>query len=120
MNIIFGRDQAALLGEKYTVLELDTIRIAPSGPEITAFCVIETIPITSMPQVQSMKSLHENLIIEYRKRNWNYCEQALEHLLGFWGQELDTYYDNIRQRVQEYAVNEPDDSWDGVIEKAPI
>ena len=115
MNIIFGRDQAASLAQRYTVLELDTIRV--NGTELTAFCVVESIPIMDMPKVESMKNLHENLIIEYRKRNWNYCEQALEHLTGFWGHDLDTFYDNLRQRVADYSKNEPNESWDGVVVK---
>lgn len=117
MNIIFGRDQAAALSEKYTVLELDTIRFSTSGTELTAFCVVESIPILDMPKVESMKNLHENLMIEYRKRNWNYCDQALDYLTGFWGHDVDTFYDNLRARVKEYAETEPDESWDGVVEK---
>lgn len=116
MNIIFGRDQAASLSERYTVLELDTIRI--DGNELTAFCVVESIPIMDMPKVESMKNLHENLLIEYRKRNWNYCQQALDYLTGFWGHDLDTFYDNLRQRVAEYSENEPNDNWDGVVVKS--
>ena len=115
MNIIFGRDQAALLSERYTVPELDTVRI--NGTELTAFCVVESIPIMNMPKIDSMKNLHENLLVEYRKRNWNYCEHALEHLTGFWGQDLDTFYDNLRRRVAEYSSNEPDESWDSVVVK---
>lgn len=115
MNIIFGREQAASLSERYTVLELDTIRF--NNTELTAFCVVESMPIMDMPRIESMKNLHENLLIEYRKRNWNYCEQALEHLTGFWGHDLDTFYDNLRQRVADYSKNEPNESWDGVVVK---
>jgi hypothetical protein len=117
MNIIFGRDQALSLAAKYTVLELDTIRIKPSDTEITAFCVIESMPIMDMPKVESMKNLHENLLAEYKKRDWNYCIQALEHLSGFWGHEVDTFYDSIRARIQEYSESEPGDDWDGVINR---
>jgi hypothetical protein len=117
MNIIFGRDQALVLAEKYTVLELDTIRVKPANTEITAFCVIESMPIMDMPKVESMKNLHENLIAEYKKRDWNYCTQALEHLTGFWGHEIDTFYDSIRARIRDYSKNEPGDDWDGIIEK---
>ena len=117
MNIIFGRENASKLAEKYTVLELDTIKFGANGPEITTFCAVETIPIFDMPQVESMKSLHENLLIEYRKQNWNYCTQALEHLRGFWGNELDTFYNSIGDRINKYAEQAPVDGWTGTIEK---
>ena len=46
MNIIFGREQAALIGENYTVLELDTIKIRASDVALQAWCVLENIPLT--------------------------------------------------------------------------
>jgi len=118
MNIIFGREQAASLSERYTVLELDTIQVGTNS-ELTAFCVVETIPIADMPKLESMKNLHANLLVEYRRRNWNFCEQALEHLTGYWGGELNSFYDSIKSRINEYVVNEPSDAWTGVVEKSP-
>lgn len=117
MNIIFGREQAAALSENYTVLELDTIRYGGVEQEVTAFCVIESVSIVDMPKLESMKNLHANLLIEYRKKNWNYCEQAIEHLEGFWGQELDTFYENIAGRIAAFKENDPGENWSGVIDK---
>lgn len=115
MNIIFGRDQAESMQDRYTMLELDTFKI---GDQIvTAFCAISSIPILEMPKVESMKNLHDNLLIEYKKRNWNYCEQALEHLTGFWESEVDTFYSSLRDRIQEYSENDPGETWDGIINR---
>lgn len=119
MHLIFGRENAHALGEKYTILELDTIKIGQDGKEFAVFCAVDTIPILDMPRLDSMRSLHENLILEYRKRNWNYCIQAMEHLEGFWNHELDTFYDSLRNRVNEYIETEPDENWDGIIVKTP-
>lgn len=120
MNIIFGKDQADQLSDKYTVLEVDTIRFGSNGNPVPAFAVIETIPIPDLPKVSHMRDLHENLIKEYRKRNWNYCKQAIEHLLGFWGGEMDTFYDIMRERVIEFEVNDPGECWDSIVTKAQI
>ena len=117
MNIIFGREAASALGDNYTVLELDTIQISPAGPELTAFAVVETIPILDMPKLESMKNLHANLLIEYRKKNWNYCNQALEHLMGFWNKELTSYYENLQSRINEYSACDPGPDWNGVVKK---
>jgi hypothetical protein len=117
MNIIFGREQAASLDSKYTVLELDTIRFGINSDIVTAFCIVENVPILDMPRVEKMKELHANLMIEYRKQNWNYCEQAIEHLNGFWGQELDTFYSNLASRIASYSNETPGDNWDGIIDK---
>lgn len=119
MNIIFGRENAIALGKKYTVLELDTVKL-PGGQEVTAFCAVENIPIVDMPKVDSMRALHENLLINYRKKDWNYCTQALEHLTGFWGQELDTFYNSISARIEEFKSQDPGDSWDGTVDKSLV
>jgi hypothetical protein len=116
MNIIFGREHAQSLVEKYTVLELDTI-CTPDGNELVAFCVIENIPILQMPKLDSMKSLHENLITNYRKKDWNYCTQAMEHLIGFWNSEVDTFYNSLQDRINQYKDNDPGDNWTGIIDK---
>lgn len=120
MNIIFGKENLGDLDQKHTVLELDTIRIMPMGKTITAYCLVEDIPIMNMPRVESMKNLHINLLENYRKRDWNYCTQALEHLLGFWGSEMDSYYQSLQQRIAKYIEQDPGDTWDGIIEKTAI
>jgi hypothetical protein len=98
-------------------LELDTIRIVPMNKLVTAYCVVDTIPIVELPLTQSKINLHANLLINYRKRDWNYCHQALDHLIGSWNKELDSFYEDIRSRINAYMKNDPGDHWDGVIEK---
>lgn len=117
MNIIIEPEQLEQYREKYTVLELDTIRLKPSNQEIKAYCVVENIPILEMADLASRVQLHENLIVEYKKRNWNYCEQAIEHLMGRWGHELDSFYQDILNRIAKYKEQEPGEAWDGIIEK---
>lgn len=110
MNIIFGRESAEAMQDKYTILELDTFRF-PTDQEVTAFCAVEGIPLLDMPKVESMKALHANLLENYRKGDWNYCEQALEHLTGFWNHELDTFYDSLKERIEENKEAVLTESW---------
>jgi len=109
MNIIFGREQAEAMQSKYTILELDTFKAGDQT--VTAFCAVDIVPIMEMPKIESMKQLHENLLIEYRKKNWNYCEQALEHLMGCWNHEVDTFYDTLKTRIDEYKNQTLEDNW---------
>lgn len=120
MHIIMGDENAKLFQEKYTVLKLDTLKIQPEGHLITAFAVIEQIPIQEMPKIESMRNLHENLLINYHKKDWNYCSQALEHLMGFWSGELDSFYTNLLERINKYKEQDPGEDWDGTIEKHPV
>ena len=116
MNIIFG-DNIATIEDKYTVLELDTFRIGPSGPTNTAYCVLELIPVHEMVEAESLINLHHNLMENYKKRDWNYCEQALEHLMGKWGGELDTFYSELSIRIAKLKTLSLTDEWSPVIQK---
>ena len=89
MNIIF-KTNATNIDEKYTVLDLDTFRL-PDGSLHTACCVVENIPVAEFPITTRLTELHVNLIDNYGQRNWNYCEQAIEQLMGKWGGDLDSF-----------------------------
>lgn len=117
MHIIFGKEQLRGIDDKFTILKLDTIRMMPQARETDTFCVVENIPFTDCVRIEEMKNLHENLLVNYYKKDWNYCEQAIQHLLGFWGGELDTFYTELQNRISNFKNQAPDDDWDGVIEK---
>jgi len=57
------------------------------------------------------------LIENYRNRNWNFCIHALDHLTGFWGKQIDSFYDILRTRVTEYIQFEPDENWTAIVTK---
>lgn len=116
MNIIFGNNELEQLRDKYIVLELDTVTIKSSKP-ITAYCVIENLPIDEMPRVDNFKKIHAELMENYRNRNWDFCIQAIEQLMGSWGKQIDSFYTVLLTRIAEYKQNEPDENWTGVIPK---
>lgn len=117
MNIIIDPNQVKELEEKYVVLELDTLKLVPGDQTVTAYCVVEHVPVMDLPQVESMKDLHKNLLVNYRKRDWNYCTQAIEHLLGFWNGEVDSFYQDLMSRIAKYIEQDPGENWDGMVEK---
>ena len=117
MHIIFGRDQAQELAQKYTVLELDSFRMENSQDIFPAYCVIENVSIAELPHLDRMRNLHAELIVNYQRQNWEFCQHALEHLIGKWGGELDTFYDDLRNRVDRFAKNPPAADWSSVIQR---
>jgi hypothetical protein len=117
LNIIFGTNEVIKLQDKYIVLELDTVTIKSSNP-ITAYCVIADIPLDELSRVEILKKLHHDLMEQYRNRNWDFCIQALEHLIGFWGKQIDSFYEILLARVVEYKQHEPDENWTGVVPKS--
>lgn len=117
MNIILGQENAAELQQKHIVLELDSFRINGHDKPVTAFCVTEDLSIESLMKADQFKDLHQGLIRNYRKKNWSYCLDALDHLRGQWDGQLDSFYDELRSRINDLQDQTLDDSWDGVLVK---
>ena len=115
MNIILGQEQAQALTGKYTVLRLDRLAVPGRDQPIDSYCVLDNIPLHEMVQLDMWTDLHENLLENYAQRNWNYCEQAIEHLRGKWNGQLDSFYDILQQRVNTYRQNDPGPDWTDVI-----
>lgn len=117
MNIIFGIESVTPFEERYTVLELDTFVLHPTDEVVTAYCLVETIPVQEMPAVESLKDLHSTLMAEYRKRNWHYCEDAIAHLTGKWNSELDSFYIELLQRIMKLKQEDLPEDWTGRVDK---
>lgn len=117
MNIILGDINQSEISDKYIILTLDTFKISGADEPVKSFCILEDIPIADLMQVEALRDLHENLIKNYGLRNWNYCEQALEHLMGRWDGQIDSFYENLSQRVISYKQHEPGPDWSPVINR---
>jgi hypothetical protein len=117
MHIIFGKDKLNGVDSKYTVLELDTIKVDSVQDPLTAYCLVENIPITEIQEICQNKDLHANLLKNYRLQNWKYCEDALEHLVGKWNGEIDSFYLDLRDRIKSLKTTTLPENWTGTIHK---
>ena len=111
----------AVLKTKYTILELDTLRFSDSDVTQTAWCVISTDNVTlqDLPVMDRYQELHNNMMRNYKLKNWKYCEDAIEHLLGRWKGDLDSFYNEIANRIKTLKEQEPGTEWDSTIIKYP-
>lgn len=117
MNIIFG-EAFGTIPDKYTVLELDQFRLPPDAKVVTAYCVIENVPLEEFPTLEAYKKLHNECVSNYRKRQWNYCLQALEKLQGRWNCEVDSFYHELQQRINNLKDQELSNDWDGILDRS--
>ena len=118
MNIILGEAAAQQARERYTVLELDSFQIQGHTDVVTAYCVIDHVPLEELALSPSLEALHQTLIENYRHRRWDQCHEAINNLRGHWRGALDTFYDALQQRVQEFQNQEPGSDWDGRVLRA--
>jgi adenylate cyclase len=116
MNIIFG-ENINTLPDNYTILELDSFRLPGELAISTAYCVIENIPLHEFITLDDYRKTHNDLLEAYRNRNWEYCTSAIKSLRGRWGGELDSFYQSISDRIEQFQKSPPPDDWDGVIVK---
>jgi len=114
MNIIFG-DAVNQVVDTHTVLELDTFKLMPSEQLVKTYCVIDTIPLTEFPQLENNKHIHQQLIEQYKQQNWEFCRSAAHSLIGCWNGEMDTFYQHLVSRIDEYVTNPPGNEWTPVI-----
>jgi hypothetical protein len=99
--------------DSYTVLELDTFQTA-SGKTETAYCVIENIPLQDFPVLDAYIKVHHDLMAAFRDRNWEYCESAIAGLMGRWNGELDSFYQDLADRVNVLREQQLDPDWNGI------
>jgi hypothetical protein len=98
MDIIFNRQVAQELSEKYTVLELETHQVEDKILE--TFCVVpgDKIPLQEVVKLDHWKKLHSEFVQANRDQNGKLCQDLADHLIGKWGGELDEFYDIVCKR----------------------
>jgi hypothetical protein len=115
MHIVFD-SAVEELRQRFLVLELDTFRDRRSHLTRTAWCVIENIPLEEMPITEELRQAHEDLMRDYRTRQWQKCLVTLSGLTGRWAGEVDSFYEILAQRIQGLEHQELPETWDGAVE----
>jgi hypothetical protein len=116
MHIIFG-DAPTVMSDSYTLLELDTFNIPSKNQNVKAFCVVTQIPLDEYGIMENNKKIHADLIAQYRLQNWEFCKLAIQVLKSKWGGELDSFYDDLTNRITALQATPPGPDWDWTLTK---
>lgn len=119
MHIIFGQS-LHLVPDSFTVLELDTFRVPAKDELYTAYCVVEKIPLEEFSMLDNLKKIHQDLVDQYKKQNWSFCSQAVEQLMGKFNGEVDSFYQNLAERINYYRNNPPGKEWDSCLVRTDV
>ena len=105
MDIIFGRQNAEQLRNKYTVLDLETVH--KDGVSLEVFCLIpaDKLTLTELPQLENWIRLHNDFLQGWQTQQYAFCLDCIEHLRGKFGGELDSFYDEISTRIAMATVD---------------
>lgn len=99
MELIFGRKNAQELRERFLVLDLETVEM--DGKQLEVFCLIpgDKVPINELPMIENYIKLHNDFLHGYRTQQYEYCRQCIDHLRGKFGGEVDSFYEEILNRI---------------------
>jgi len=117
MNVIFGEENANAAKERFTILELDTFDYDSAADPVTAYCVIGAGQTTldKIPRLGEMGELHEQLMKNYKAQNWDLCQQLLEHLMPYWGDEMSEFYNILLRRINTNIDHPVADDWSSMV-----
>ena len=101
MQVIFSRQIADELRNRYTVLELETFTVQDQILE--TFCVVpaEKLIFSGMENLADHIRMHEEFIEQLKQKNYKFCIDAIEHLMGKFGGELDSFYEIVLERCNK-------------------
>lgn len=116
MNIIFG-DSVNSLPDHYILLELDTFRRDGDYKTTTAYCLVEKPALDELANLEAYKKIHADVVKYFKQQHWDYCEQAIQGLMGKWGGELDTFYSDLLDRAKRHKQNGVSKDWDATLIK---
>jgi hypothetical protein len=99
MQLIFGKEAADQMRDRFTVLELDTMDYR--GTPVTVYCVIaaEDMPLGELQYLEENKRLHAYLIEQISLGDSEKMLEAISHLRGKFGGAVDSYYDEVIKRM---------------------
>jgi hypothetical protein len=115
MNIIFDNENIEQLAKTNILLELDTFYITSKDKTVTAYCLIDTVPVTDFPTIAEYIKLHHELMENYKAKNWQFCEDAITHLIGKWEGEMDSFYQEFSDRIEHFKTQELPEDWSSVL-----
>jgi hypothetical protein len=116
MQIIFDKELAKQLEDKYTVLELDTVMQEGLSEPVVLYAIINTTDLGEMMRLDELKEQHQQLISRYKSGDWNSLDLYTSVLKGKFAGELDSFYDNIQEFMDQ---GKPKD-WKGVRHTVPV
>lgn len=101
MQIVWDHQAVQQLKKTHTVLELETFDV--KGIPVTTYCVVpaEKLGIAGFLTLENYKNLHAEFIKAYKEQDYKLVRDISEHLMGQFGGELDTFYEEILKRLPQ-------------------
>lgn len=118
VTIILGSKTAALVKDRFAVVEIDALRVkGKSEPEVV-HALLGTEDVLEDPSFQTLHTLMQELLTSYRERKWAAASKALKELRKIdtmsFGVDLSTLLNLYENRIRDFRKSPPPKNWDGV------
>jgi len=121
MNVIFGWEAYHEIGDKYTRLELHTLKYPDVEEPVTLFAIAgpDDVKLEQIVTLKQFIPIHEALMENYQGGNWAFCQQCIGHLKGNINEFMDEFYAVLLvDIIKAEMADDPDWNHVKIIEKA--
>jgi adenylate cyclase len=99
---------------EFATIELDLIQVKGKTVPVRIFALIGDAQVLASEWFRDMSAVHGELILEYRRQNWENAKALIVKARVSAGDKFDGLYDLFSSRILEYENNPPGLEWDGV------
>jgi len=112
--IVLGPITAERVADEYFTIELDCIAVKGKTEGVTIYTVFYNPDAGAMAEWILARDRHNEMLKHYRNQDWNIAANLVNELKGEFDGQMDNYYDQWLERIDEMrGANLPAD-WDGV------
>ena len=99
MQIVWNKEVIEKMRGTQTLLELETFQV--NGEPLTTYCVIPAEKLfAELSNLDHLTDLHNEFLKAFADKNLTLCESISTQLMGRFGGELDTFYEEILKRLK--------------------
>ena len=112
VDMVIGENTAAMLQERYAVVELDSIAVKGKVEAVTIYTVLGDEDYERGDELAEILPKHREFLKNYRGQQWDKADSAAKACARF--APLTDFYAVYQERIMEHRASPPNKNWDGV------
>jgi adenylate cyclase len=115
--IVIGEQTAQLVRDRFTLLELDLVRVKGKSQPERIFTILGPAELGAQPLYQEVREATHELLQRYRGREWEAANNTLARYAGSYAAlDLGALHALYARRVEEFTLLPPPPDWDGAFD----
>ena len=112
VDMVIGESTAAMLQDRYAIVELDSIAVKGKAEAVTIYTVLGDENYRHGKELAELLPKHRGFLENYRNQRWDVADAAAKACARF--APLADFYAVYRERIVEHRASPPNKDWDGV------